>query len=512
MDDAAQSQLFTLLIIAALVVLYHWRRRWRGSGTSHGQASWATSRQMEEAGLFRGTGLILGRTSVGRRLVTLGTFCHLLLVGGSGSGKGVSIILPALLWYFRGSCCCFDTKGDLFAQSAGYRQRRGHRIIDLAPFAGGKDRWNILDAIRPGPMLVDHARAIAEMLVVRLGSEPDPHWGESGVMVICGILVFVLVRLEGPDRNLNAVREITADPALLEAAAQKLIEMGGIPARMGHHIQGMQDKEKSGVMSTVARHLAFLDSELVSAAVASSTFDAASDLCRPGTTLYIRIPPDQLEAQRGLLRCWLGMLIRLIGAAGSESSEVLFLIDEASALGSSLPAVEEALVRGRSAGVRLLLAYQSDSQVRAAFKEKPTLIYDNTDAQIYLAPNGYEMAERLSKMLGDQTIVVESAGENESTSRQTSGQGESGQTSTSWSRNWSEIGRALARPEELLTMSPDFLLVFLRGMNPMALRRVKWYADPLFGAASLSPPPLWWLLLFACLGLMGWALWRAGNF
>ena len=44
----------------------------------------------------------------------------------------------------------------------------------------------------------------------------------------------------------------------------------------------------------------------------------------------------------------------MIGAAGNErAGEVLFLIDEASALGS-LSALEEALVRGRSAGVRLL--------------------------------------------------------------------------------------------------------------------------------------------------------------
>ena len=48
-------------------------------------------------------------------------------------------------------------------------------------------------------------------------------------------------------------------------------------------------------------------------------------------------------------------LFVVIGATGSEKNEVLFLLDEASALGS-LSAIEEALVRGRSAGVRLLLA------------------------------------------------------------------------------------------------------------------------------------------------------------
>src|SRR5208337_1541838 len=108
------------------------------------------------------------------------------------------------------------------------------------------------------------------------------------------------------------------------------------------------------------------------------------------------------------LRCWFSTLVRVIGAVGNErDGEVLFLIDEASALGSSLPALEEALVRGRSAGCRMVLAYQSDSQITAAVKGKPTLLYDNASTQIYLgAPSSYETAERLSKTLGDWTQVV----------------------------------------------------------------------------------------------------------
>ena len=66
----------------------------------------------------------------------------------------------------------------------------------------------------------------------------------------------------------------------------------------------------------------------------------------------------------------------------------MVLIDEASALGS-LAAVEEALVRGRSAGVRMLLAYQSDSQVQTAFQDKPTLLYDNCTTQIYLGASSH---------------------------------------------------------------------------------------------------------------------------
>jgi type IV secretion system protein VirD4 len=266
-------------------------------------------------------------------------------------------------------------------------------------------------------------------------------------------------------------------------------------------------KEGAGVLSTVSRHLAFLDSDLVARCVAHSTFDI-KELRRPGTSLFLQIPPGQLEAQRGLLRCWISTLVREIGATSNErDSEVLLLLDEASALGS-LPALEEALVRGRSAGVRLVMAYQSDSQVKAAFKDKPTLLYDNCTTQIYLGASSYETAERISKSLGEWTQVVESYGTNESRSWQDTQAG--GQTSRGSSNNYSQSGRALLRPEEILSMNDDCnVIAFLRGMSPILAQRVKWYQDPDFNPAApkrTKTPSNWWVLLAAAVGLIAWAL------
>ena len=59
-------------------------------------------------------------------------------------------------------------------------------------------------------------------------------------------------------------------------------------------------KEGSSVLNVVGRHLSFADSELVAQCVAASTFDPAW-LLKPGTTVYLQIPPDQLVAQQGLI-------------------------------------------------------------------------------------------------------------------------------------------------------------------------------------------------------------------
>src|SRR5262249_11235721 len=164
--------------------------------------------------------------------------CHVLVCGGTGSGKGVSIIIPNLLTYRRGSVVCFDTKGDLYETTASRRAARGQRIVRLAPFNGGKDAFNPLDTISSdSPGLVDSAREMEESLVVRQGTESDPHWNDKSVQVITAVLVLVLLRFKGEDRNLSSVQEIISDPEMLKAAAKMLQELGGIPARLGNQLK-----------------------------------------------------------------------------------------------------------------------------------------------------------------------------------------------------------------------------------------------------------------------------------
>ena len=52
------------------------------------------------------------------------------------------------------------------------------------------------------------------------------------------------------------------------------------------------------------------------------------------------------------------------------------------------------------------------------------------------------------------------------------------------SRNYSVSGRALLRPEEILTLSNDCVIVLLRGMDPILAERVKWYQDREFNPAA----------------------------
>jgi len=77
------------------------------------------------------------------------------------------------------------------------------------------------------------------------------------------------------------------------------------------------------------------------------------------------------------------------------------------------------------------------------------------------------------------------------------------------SRNWQPQARPLMRPEEVLTMSKDHLIALVAGMPPIWARRVKYFADPLFGTASRLQQfrwLLWWFLLAVVGVSMLWAV------
>ena len=81
------------------------------------------------------------------------------------------------------------------------------------------------------------------------------------------------------------------------------------------------------------------------------------------------------------------------------------------------------------------------------------------------------------------------------------------------SLSYSESGRALLRPEEIMTLNNDCLIAVLRGMSPILAERVKWYQDPDFNPAApkrRKRSSRWKLLLAVVLGL-GLILWALAS-
>ena len=84
----------------------------------HGDARFATRREVARAGLFGETGIILGRW--GRRYLVLGRQLAAIVIAPPRSGKGAGLVQPnALSW--RGSIVVNDVRKECYRITAGFR-------------------------------------------------------------------------------------------------------------------------------------------------------------------------------------------------------------------------------------------------------------------------------------------------------------------------------------------------------------------------------------------------------
>ena len=97
---------------------------------SRGTAAWGDTDVLE-----RGRGVPLGWAAKGRSpaLLRAPLEAHLITIAPSGTGKGVSAIIPALLDH-PGSAVIIDPKGENYAVTAARRRAMGQEVVALDPF------------------------------------------------------------------------------------------------------------------------------------------------------------------------------------------------------------------------------------------------------------------------------------------------------------------------------------------------------------------------------------------
>jgi type IV secretion system protein VirD4 len=418
-------------------------------------------------------------------IVRLSRAVHTLVVAPTGVGKGVSIAVPFLLTC-RDSCVVLDLKGELARLTAKHRSSAfGHRIVLLDPFkvvTQGPDTFDPLNFIDPeSQTALDECRDLAEALVIRTGQEKEPHWADSAEVWIAGMIAATVQFAHPENRSLQRVRELLTDPARIEAAIKVMCESGaweGMLARLGYQLTHFKDKELSSVLTTANRFLRFLDTLAIAASTKSSSFDPA-ELLKGKMTVYLILPPEHMRAQAGLLRMWIGSMLRACVRGGlQETKKVHLLIDEAASLGR-MEALDDAVDKYRGYGVRLVFFYQSLGQLKKCWPDGADQTLLSNTSQIYFGVNDLATGEHVSARLGEETIAVESGGTSRGTSSQTSRNGADvslGQSSNS-NDNWQQHAHKLLKPDEVMALSPRTAITFTPGCRPIVTTLLRYYEE-----------------------------------
>jgi type IV secretory pathway TraG/TraD family ATPase VirD4 len=460
---------------------------------------------------------------------------HLLTIAPTRSGKGATQIVPNLLLY-AGSCLVIDIKGENHAITAAHREAlfAGAKVLKFAPFDEGGQRYNPLDFIRvnpdgsPNSFTYDDTRLLAQMLIP--GSAEDKFW-DIEARALLSLLIFFVACAHRPGDSKRTMRSVVgklfpgvnADDGgafldvISDIAKEAALTDNTVLGQMVGAFMEHDAKLSANILSSCRSAMHVWLSERLQKATEVSDFqfsDLKRSMCRPAdqspapTTLYLIIPPEHLREYRPILRMLVGLAAVEMtrpsawaedvdnGWAPQPPCPVLFLLDEFPSLGHMAP-IEQGVAYLAGYGVQLWTFAQSIGQLKDIYKENWTTFVSNAGAASYFGVTDSDLAELLSKQLGE-TEEYATSYETGSTSYGTSWNHSSGSSfGDSYSSNSSSSSGSseqtttqdnvrfkrelVARPAEIRSLPPELALVFLRGRRPALVGLVPYFQSDLFG-------------------------------
>lgn len=470
---------------------------------------------------------------------------HQLIVGGTGGGKFTTALAPMLLGSRLGTSTVVvvDPKGEIARLVGPYFEKPfGDRptVHLLDPWdqcgTGQTSALNVLDQItESNPNHVDDARALADAMIIPSGGE-NTHWDNAARNFLTAILLYVaLSPKEKDNRNLLRVRELVSmtwampksytgpkRPTLSEILFTLLdSDLGDGAVKRGvSALLNREDKERSGIVSSIDRDTSWIDSPQMKRVLQGNGVDL-QEAAKGGHKYFIVLPPEFFMTHRAWLRLMVTTFAKAFkrtttgGMFSNAPRWRHIVIDEFANLGEMSFILNDIAV-ARGYNVKYHLAIQDLSQLARVYTQGWESFINNS-FQRFFAVSDMFTAEYVSRMLGGATVQStstnfgnsgsrgfgESYGANQGDSRSSSLTGSGGSHSTSqgasytssfnetsgWSSGQSSTPtqRALQTPDEVRRLHEDWQFVFFRGMHPVQCwRPAYWEVFPSLPKFSLK--------------------------
>jgi type IV secretion system protein VirD4 len=289
-----------------------WRAREAKKVETYGSARWAETGS-EGGGPARPDGVVLGRYD--RDYLRHDGPEHVLCFAPTRSGKGVGLVVPSLLTW-PGSAIVHDIKGENWQLTAGFRARTAACCCSIRPTRS--PAYNPLLEVRRGEWEVRDVQNIADILVDPEGSlEKRNHWEKTSHALLVGAILHVLYAEE--DKTLAGVAAFLSDPkrpiestlaAMMKTA--HLGEAGPHPviASAARELLNKSDNERSGVLSTAMSFLGLYRDPVVAEVTRRCDWRIADIVAAHPTTLYLVVPPSDINRTKPLIRLILNQVGR----------------------------------------------------------------------------------------------------------------------------------------------------------------------------------------------------------
>lgn len=463
-----------VLFVLGMVKIFIRRR-----GMVYGHARLANLLDVRKAGLLKSNkGIFLGY--FGGRPLFDNTQQHVCLIAESGTGKGVSLIIPNLfLW--SGSVIVSDMKGENHRLTSGYRQSRGQACYSFDPFSNTTHRINPLTYFSDENP-IDHLQNMGYVVY------PDPQsgekiWSSNARQLFIGLALLIYLErgreavtfanIIALHTSLNfkeldkRIAAINPQNHLVDTCWQILKKHADTP-----------DKTRGGFDAEFRARLdIFLNP---SVAWATSGNDVPLERLRKDPiSLYLNTSPGNIERVSFIMRM-IQETVKMLhtkeefNANPEHQFQLLLLNDEQHNVYGNMPLMLKAASFYRSYGIRIFSVYQSLAQIKLDYGADGAMAYlDNHNIRIHYCPADQRKAKEFAAEIGETTIFT--------TSRSTGAKGNN-------SKSQAPQKREAFLPEELVKMLGNkYGLLFVGGSPPIKFRKAVWHKEKAFKQRLLPP-------------------------
>ena len=397
---------------------------------------------------------------------------NVLVVGGSGSGKTRFFVKPNLMQCVSEKYPCSfvvtDPKGSLIVECGRMLRHFGYRIKVM-------NTINFAKSMHYNPLAYIHSEKDILKLVNCLiantrgeGKGGDPFWEKSEVLLYTALIGYLWQEALEEDRNFATLidmigsmqtREDNEDfrnPIDLMFEDLEREKPDCFAVRQYKKFKLAAGKTAKSILISCGARLAVFDIAELRELTAYDELELDT-LGDQKTALFLIMSDTDDSFNFLIAMCYTQLFNLLCDKAddvygGRLPVHVRCLIDECANIGQ-IPKLEKLMATIRSREISACLILQTQSQLKALYKDNAETVIGNCDASLFLGGKEPTTLKALSEALGKETIDTYNTGESRG-------------RETSHSLNYQKLGKSLLTVDELEVLDGGKCILQLRGVRP----------------------------------------------
>ena len=397
---------------------------------------------------------------------------NVLVVGGSGSGKTRFFVKPNLMQCVSEKYPCSfvvtDPKGSLIVECGRMLRHFGYRIKVM-------NTINFAKSMHYNPLAYIHSEKDILKLVNCLiantrgeGKGGDPFWEKSEVLLYTALIGYLWQEALEEDRNFATLidmigsmqtREDNEDfrnPIDLMFEDLEREKPDCFAVRQYRKFKLAAGKTAKSILISCGARLAVFDIAELRELTAYDELELDT-LGDQKTALFLIMSDTDDSFNFLIAMCYTQLFNLLCDKAddvygGRLPVHVRCLIDECANIGQ-IPKLEKLMATIRSREISACLILQTQSQLKALYKDNAETVIGNCDASLFLGGKEPTTLKALSEALGRETIDTYNTGESRG-------------RETSHSLNYQKLGKSLLSVDELEVLDGGKCILQLRGVRP----------------------------------------------